>query len=221
MGISPKVREEQTMQSISKALAKGTIATVAAGAMVMASATPGLAQSRNRDRGIDVGDVIAGALIIGGIAAVASAASRNRGTNGGYVYEGNGGYNDPYNNGQYDPRYDSRYDSRYTNQYTNAGDPRQAVEQCVYAAESNANRYSYGGNSQVTDIRQIDRKRDGYTVKGRIAVNTRNANWQRGWGNDYRGYNNNQRGYDAGNFTCKVRYGQVVDLDYSGVPGLG
>ena len=125
--------------------------------------------------------------------------------------------NDPYyNNGNYNNG--SRYDDRY---YNNTGDPRQAVEQCVNAAERNANRYSYGGNSQVTDIRNIDRKRDGYTVKGRIAVNTRNANWQRGWGNDYRGYNNNQRGYDAGNFTCKVRYGQVVDLDYSGVRGLG
>ena len=42
----------------------------------------------------------------------------------------------------------------------------------------------------MTDIRNIDRKRDGYTVKGRIAVNTGNRNWQRGWNNDYRGYNN-------------------------------
>jgi hypothetical protein len=196
------------MQSITKAL----VGTVAAGAMVVGSTAPAFAQSRNRDNGIDVGDVIAGALIIGGIAAVASAVGgRNRGYNDGYVYEGgnynNGGY---YNGGRYDDRY-----------YNNAGNSRQAVEQCVYAAERNANRYSYGGNSQVTDIRQIDRKRDGYTVKGRIAVNTRNANWQRGWGNDYRGYNNNYRGYDSGNFTCKVRYGQVVDLDYSGVRGLG
>jgi hypothetical protein len=200
------------MQSITKAL----VGTVAAGAMVLGSATPALAQDRrDRDNGIDAGDIIAGALIIGGIAAVATAASRNRGyNNDGYVYEGSG----------YDPRYDNsrynngRYDNRY---YNNAGDSRQAVEQCVYAAERNANRYSRGGNSQVTDIRNIDRKRDGYTVKGRIAVNTGNANWQRAWGNDYRGYNNQYRGYDAGNFTCKVRYGQVVDLDYSGVRGLG
>src|SRR6478735_8528970 len=164
-----------------KTLTKALVGTVAAGAMVVGSATPALAQSRNHDNGIDVGDVIAGALIIGGIAAVATAASRgNRNYNDGYVYEGG-------NNGGY----------------------------------YNGSRYSYGGQSQVTDIRQIDRKRDGYTVKGRIAVNTRNANWQRGWGNDYRGYNNAYRGYDSGNFTCKVRYGQVVDLDYSGVRGLG
>ena len=180
----------------------------------MGSATPALAQTRDRrDNGIDAGDMIAGALIIGGIAAVATAVGRNRGNNDGYVYEGSG-----YDNRYDDDRYDNRYDSRY---YNSAGNSRQAVEQCVYAAERNASRYSYGGNSQVTDIRQIDRKRDGYTVKGRIAVNTRNANWRRGWGNDYRGWNNNYRGYDAGNFTCKVRYGQVVDLDYSGVRGLG
>ena len=201
------------MQSITQAL----VGTVAAGAMVVGSAAPVLAQSRERhDNGIDAGDVIAGALIIGGIAAVAAATSgnRNRGYNDGYVYEGSG-----YDNRNYDSRYDNRgYDNRYNN---SAGDSRQAVEQCVYAAERNAARSSYGGNSQVTDIRQIDRKRDGYTVKGRIAVNTRNANWRQGWGNDYRGYNNSYRGYDAGKFTCKVRYGQVVDLDYSGVRGLG
>jgi len=138
-----------------------------------------------------------------GIAAVASAAGRNRGYDDGYVYRGRG--------------YDDRY---YNGRYNNAGSSRQAVEQCVNAAQRNANRYSYGGNARVTDIREIDRKRDGYTVKGRIAVNSRNADWRRGWGNDYRGWNDNYRGYDAGKFTCKVRYGRVVDLDYSGIRGL-
>jgi hypothetical protein len=186
------------MKTISKAL----VGTVAAGAMAMASATPAQAQFRDRDRdrgGIDAGDIIAGALIIGGIAAVTGAiGGRNRGYDG-RVYEG--GYGNGYNN-------------------YGAGDSRQAVEQCVYAAQQNASRYSYGGRAQVTDIRDIDRKRDGYTVKGRIAVNTRNDNWQRGWNNDYRGYNNRNAGYDSGNFTCKVRYGRVYDLDYSGIRGL-
>ncbi|HEY6816649.1 MAG TPA: hypothetical protein VI168_14010 [Croceibacterium sp.] len=199
-----------------KTLSKALVGTVVAGAMAMGSATPAFAQ-RDRDDGIDTGDVIAGALILGGIAAVVAATNGNdRGYNDGYVYEGRG-YDGRNNDGRYYNN-GNRYDGRG---YNNAGNSRQAVEQCVYAAERNANRYSYGGRSQVTDIRQIDRKRDGYTVKGRIAVNTRNANWQRGWGNDYRGYSNGQRGYDAGSFTCKVRYGQVVDLDYSGVRGLG
>ncbi|HEU4651964.1 MAG TPA: hypothetical protein VFS49_11185, partial [Croceibacterium sp.] len=107
------------MKSITKAL----VGTVAAGAMAMGSAAPAQAQYRDRYRdrdGIDVGDVIAGALIIGGIAAVASAAGRNRGYDDGYVYEGNGRYGDPYYNG--------RYDNRYNDQYYNAGSSRQAVE---------------------------------------------------------------------------------------------
>ncbi len=201
-----------------KTITKALVGTVAAGAMAMAAATPAAAQYRDRNRGdgIDVGDVIAGALIIGGIAAVAGA-GRNRGYDGN-VYEGRGynnrGYNDGYyNNGNYD-------------NYNQSGSARQAVEQCVYAAERNASRYSYGGQAQVTDIRDINRTRYGYTVQGRIAVNTQGRDWRRGdnrygsgWGNDYRGYNDSYRGYDSGRFNCDVRYGRVVDLDYSGIRG--
>jgi hypothetical protein len=188
------------MKTLSKALAKGTIATVAAGAMAMTSASPAMAQSRYNDRdrdGIGVGEIIAGALIIGGIAAVAGSAGRDR-----YDYRG------------------GRYDDRYDRGYNSAGSSRQAVEQCVYAAERNANRYSYGGRAKVTDIRKVDRKRDGYKVEGRIAVNTRSNEWRRGWGNDYRGYNDRYSGYDSGKFKCEVRYGRVADLDYSGIRGL-
>ena len=191
-----------------KTITKALVGSVAAGAMAMASATPAQAQYRDRDRNrgdhIDAGDIIAGALIIGGIAAVASAA----GGRNGRVYEG-------------------RYGNDYGYGYDRAGSSRQAVEQCVNAAERNASRYSYRGNAQVTDIRNIDRKRDGYTVKGRIAVNSQGREWRRGdnrygsgWDNDYRGYNDNYRGYDAGRFTCRVSYGRVVDLDYSGIRGL-
>jgi hypothetical protein len=196
-----------------KTITKALVGTVAAGAMAMASATPAMAQYRDRDRdrdGIDVGDVIAGALIIGGIAAVASAAGRGRGYDDGYVYEGRG--------------YDRGYDRGY---YNRAGNPRAAVEQCVYAAERNASRYSWGGRAEVTDIRNIDRRRDGYTIRGRIAVNSLGRDWRRGdryygrgWDNDYRGWNNGYRGWDSGRFTCDVRYGRVVDLDYSGIRGL-
>src|SRR5690349_24878989 len=95
---APSSRKELIMKTITKAL----VGTVAAGAMAMASATPAAAQYRDRDRGngIDVGDVIAGALIIGGIAAVTGAiGGRNRGYDG-RVYEGRG-YNNGYNNGYY------------------------------------------------------------------------------------------------------------------------
>ena len=177
------------MKTISKAL----IGTFAAGAMAL-SASPVAARDRNDD-GIDAGDIIAGALVIGGIAAVASSIGNNRGydrTYGGPYY---GDYNNRYNNG-------------YGYDYNRYGNSRQAVQQCVNAAQ----RSAYG--ARVTDIRSIDRKRDGYRVKGTVVVNERGS----GWGRDYN-YRYSGRNYDQGKFTCDVRYGRVVDLDYSGLRG--
>ena len=190
-----------------KTLSKALVGTVAAGAMAMASASPAMARDHRDDDGIGAGEIIAGALIIGGIAAVVAAASndRDRYRYDDRRYRGNDRYR-----GGYDNRYDDR---RY-------GSSRQAVDQCVRAAQGTANRYSYGGRAQVTDIRDIDRKRDGYEVEGRIAVNSRSNDWRRGWGNDYRGYNDRYRGYDSGSFKCRVSYGRVVDLDFSGIRGL-
>lgn len=185
------------MKTISKAL----VGTVAAGAMAMASATPAFAQDRyDRDRdGIGVGEIIAGALIIGGIAAVAGSIGNDR---------------DRYRDRTYGGPYygNDRYNDRYA--YNRAGNPRQAVQQCVNAAQQNARRYTRSG-ARVTDIRDVDRKRDGYRVKGTIVVNERN----RGWGRDYN-YRSRGRDYDTGRFTCDVRYGRVVDLNYSGIRGL-
>ncbi len=188
-----------------KTLSKALIGTVAAVAMAVSAASPAAAQYRDRDRGIDAGDIIAGALIIGGIAAVASAGSRDRG----YGYD--------------DYRYDrAGYDRGYG--YRN-GNPRQAVEQCVYAAERQAGRYSYG-RADVTDIRNVRNTRYGYEVRGRIAVNSQGRGWRNGdnrygsgWGNDYRGWNDNLRGYDSGSFKCKFERGRVVDVDISGIRG--
>lgn len=197
------------MRTLTKTLAKGTIGTVAAGAMALVSASPAMARDRHHDK-IDAGDVIAGALIIGGIAAIASASSNNR--DRGYRY-------DDYRYGGAD-RYNGRYNNRYDyGRYDRRDNPRRAVEMCVRAAEGNASRYSYG-RARVTDIRDIDRKRGGYKIKGRIAVNTRNHDWRRGWGNDYRGYDRRYSGYDSGRFTCNVRHGRVVNIDYHGIRGL-
>ena len=195
-------------------MSKALLGTGAAAAALISTASPALARDRD---GIDVGDIIAGAVVIGGIAAVAGAIGNNDGYRGGtygYPYDGYG-YGDRYGyNGAYD-----RYGY-------NTGNPRQAVETCVRAAENSASRYSYG-RADVTDVRDIDRNSRGYTVKGRIAVNSlgrgyRNGDsyYGRGWNNDYRGWNSNLRGYDAGNFKCRVEYGRVVDLDFSGIRGL-
>lgn len=191
------------MKNMSKAL----VGTVVAGAMAMSSAAPAVAQSRHHDRdGISAGDVIAGALIIGGIAAIASAASKND----------RNYYRDD----------DYRYDrAGYGDRYGYRGNPRQAVEQCVYAAERYAGqRY---GRADVTDVRQVRDTRNGYEIRGRIAVDTRRGGWRQGdgyygngWGGDYRGWNQSMRGYDAGSFKCRIERGRVVNIDVDGVRGL-
>jgi len=190
-------------------LTKALVGTVAAGAMAVSAASP--AAARDRGNGISAGEVIAGALVIGGIAAVAAAASNNNDRD----YRNADGY-----------RYD-RAGYGYENARYGYGDSRQAVAQCVAAAEQGANRYSRGGGrSDVTDIRSVRQTRNGFEVKGRIAVdgNARgyrsNARYGNGWNGDYRGWNSNLRGYDSGTFTCRTNYGRVANLDYNGIRGL-
>ena len=125
------------MKTLSKALA----GTIAAGAMVVASTSPVHASNGK----IGAGEIIAGALVLGGIAAIAASGSSKRDS---YGYHG----------------YD-RYGNRGNHQ-------RQSVDMCVRAAESQASRYSYG-RGRVTDIRKVSSKRDGYDIEGRIAVNSR------------------------------------------------
>ncbi len=179
-----------------KTLMKTLVGTVAAGAVAMASATPAMARDYyGRDHhGISAGEVIAGVAVLGGIAALASASSHHHN----YRYE--------------DHRYRGYDRYRGYRGYGRYGDPRSAVEQCIRAAQRTANRYAYGGRARVTQIRDVDRKRGGWKVEGRIAVNARTPY--------YRGWNRRYRGYDTGRFDCRVRYGRVVDLDFHGIRGL-
>lgn len=178
---------------------KSVIAAAAAGAVTLVSAAPAFAQAPWRgdnqaDRGgVSAGEVIAGALIIGGIAAVASSSNR--------------------------------HGSDYRNRAW--GTPRQAVQQCVRAAERSASSQSWRGRADVTDIRRVRETRNGYEVKGRIAVNTQGRDWRRGdnnygrgWNGDYRGWNNTLRGYDSGSFTCKTERGRVTSVKFKNIRGL-
>ncbi len=182
--------------------AKGGIATAAVGAMALAAAAPAEARDRHDD-GISVGEVIAGAVILGGIAAVASAATKNHG----YDYR--------------DGRYYGRDGYRGNDRYGYRGNPRAAVERCVNAARSDARRYGYR-HAEVTDIRDVDDTRYGWRVKGRIRVD---ANY-RGGGYDRNGYRDRHNRYqrwnaaDNGSFTCDIERGRVADLDFRGIRGL-
>lgn len=191
------------MKPISKNFAKGSLATLAAGAMAVSVATPAAAQSRHNDRdnGISTGEVIAGAVILGGLAAIIASSDNDRDDRG-------------YRDRNYRDR-DYRGNNYRGNGYGN-NNARAAVDQCVRAAERTAERYA-GGRAEVYEIRDIDRERRGFEVKGRIAVQDR-----------YRGRNNRgdyRRGYrnaswDEGRFTCDVRNGRVVDIDFNGIRGL-
>ena len=181
-------------------LAKAMVATASAGAMMLAGVSPALADTYDRDDGIDAGDIIAGALIIGGIAAVAGA------------FDGNDDYR------YRDRRYDDR---RYRDRDYRRLSSRAAVERCVRVAEQQAYRAGYR-QVKVTDIRDVDRKSYGYKIKGRIAVDEgyRDGRYGRGWDGDYRGWNSSMRGWDSGKFSCKVDGRGIRELDYSGVRGL-
>ena len=194
------------MKTFTKALA----GTVAAAAVAVSSATP--ATARDHRGGIDGGDIIAGALVIGGIAAIASAAGNNNRWN-----DDRFGRDDGW-------RGRNRWDDRRG--FYGRDNVRGAIERCVRTAERTASRYSYG-RADVTDVRDIRETRWGYEVRGRIAVNANGRDWRRGdrdygrgWNGDYRGWDNSLRGYDAGSFRCRVERGQVVDIDYSGIRGL-
>ncbi|QZH74373.1 MAG: hypothetical protein JY451_11865 [Erythrobacter sp.] len=189
------------MKTLTKALAKGTFATVAAGAMALSAASPAAAQDRyrdhDRDDGISAGEIIAGAVVLGGIAAIIASAD---------------------NDDRYD-RNDRRYrDRNYRGNYNgydgygrNAS--RRAIQQCVAAAERTAQRYT-GSRAEVYEIRDVDRERRGYEIEGRIAV--RDGYRDR---RDYRrGYRND--GWREGRFECEYRNGRVVDVDFSGIRGL-
>ena len=184
------------MTKLTQKITKGTLGTVAAGAMALASASPAMAdRGHNRDK-IDAGDVIAGAVIIGGIAALAGAFGKK-----------DRRYNDRhYNNGY---RYNNN--RHYNNGHAyNRGGGERAIERCIRVAERQARRFGGYRFADVTQIRDVDRTRYGWRIKGRLEVQG-----QRGGGY---GYGN--QGYDRGRFTCYVEGRGRPQIDFRGIRGL-
>ena len=137
---------------------KAFVGAAAATAMAV-SATPAAAKDRYDNDKIGAGEIIAGALIIGGIAAVLSSKDSK------------------------DDRYYSRDRRGYNNGYGYGNKrvgSRKAVNRCVRRAERGASRY---GRANVTQIRDIKRTRYGYRVKGRIEVSDgyRGGRYNRGY----------------------------------------
>ena len=133
-------------------LASGTwarisLGAVAATALTAATATPAMADDYRDRGGIGAGEIIAGAVVIGGIAALAGAFDGDRN----------------------DRRYAYR-DRDYRSGYGGNANPRTAVERCVRAAENQARRAGGYRYADVVDVRDVDRTGHGFRVKGRIAV---------------------------------------------------
>ncbi|PLK24834.1 hypothetical protein C0V72_03570 [Porphyrobacter sp. TH134] len=158
--------------------ARVVLGAVAATALTLASATPAMADDRYDRGGIGAGEIIAGAVVIGGIAALAGAFDGDRNWDRGNRWDRGG--------------------------YGFAGGPRAAVDRCVRAAENQARRFGGYRYADVIDVRDIDRTRDGFRVRGRIDV----------------GGGFNRRGNDRGNFTCRVDGRGAPFVDFSGVRGL-
>jgi hypothetical protein len=196
-------------------LTKSLLSAGAAAAALVSVAVPAQARDRYDRDNISAGEVIAGAVVLGGLAAVIASADNDR----------DGRYND----GRYDDRNYNRdgYDygrSGYGYNYRYGGG-RAAVNQCVNAVETRANRYA---RSDVTEIRNIQRTRYGYKVSGKLVVQDGWRGQDRGYNrydrddryerNDRYGYGNGYaRGYDKGRFTCYIERGRVIDIDYSGL----
>lgn len=183
-------------------LTKSLLGAGAAAAALVSVAAPAQARDRyDRDRdGISAGEIIAGAVVLGGLAAVIAAADNDR------------GYRDDR---------DERYG--YSNGYRQnvRGGSRMAVNQCVASVERWANGYS---RSDVTQIRDIERTAYGYRVRGNVVVqdgwrDRNNGGYDRydHYGRDDRYGAGYGRGYDRGRFTCYVERGRVVDIDYKGL----
>lgn len=182
----------KTNRLASGKLARLSLGAVAATALTAASATPAMANDHRDRGGISAGEVIAGAVVIGGIAALAGAFDNDR---------------DRYDYRDRDYRYDrGDYRGYDRGRFGFAGNPRAAVERCVRAAENQARRFGGYRYADVIDVRDIDRTRDGFRVRGRIEVGG--------------GFGYNRRGNDRGNFNCYFNGRGRPFVDFSGIRGL-
>lgn len=175
----------KTIRLASGKLARLSLGAVAATALAAATVSPAMANDHRDRGGIGAGEIIAGAVVIGGIAALAGAFDNDR------------------DHRRYDYRdRDFRGDRWDRGGFGFAGNPRTAVDRCVRAAENQARRFGGYRYADVIDVRDIDRTRDGFRVRGRIDVGG--------------GWNRN----DRGRFTCRIDGRGAPLIDFDGIRGL-
>ncbi len=110
----------------------------------------------HHDRGVDVGDVLAGVLIIGGIAAIASAASNsNRASEPRDDYR----YREP----SY-PEPDNRPDYRESGNYRGSGYSSGGIDNAVGICTDQVER----GDARVASVDNAARVADGWRISGQL-----------------------------------------------------
>jgi hypothetical protein len=140
-------------------------AAAAIAAALSLTATPALARGgwgdrhHHRGNGVDAGDVFAGLLVIGGIAAIASAASKNKQSrDADYRYPDSDVPADPAPAPSVD--YGASRDDRTAGDYGyRAGNLDGVVDRCVGEVEQ--------GQARVDSVDSVNRDGEGWRVEGR------------------------------------------------------
>ena len=178
------------MFNTSAPLARGAAAVLAAGALALTSASPALA-SDDRRGGPSAGEVIAGVAIVGGLAALAGAFDGDRERGGWQEANWRGG---------------DGWDRNWERRGFGRGD-RGLVERCARNAEIEARRRGGWRFAQVTEIRDIDRTRDGrIRVRGVLEVQ------------GSPGFSG--RNFDRGRFNCFADGRGRPFVEFGGIRGL-
>lgn len=145
-----------------------------------------------RDRGPSVGDILLGAAVIGGIAAVVASANKREGARdrGGSVY---------------DDGYGGDYGDDVGRDYDRGGErwnrEQAAVDRCVDAAlDEVSRRYD---NPRIGAISDVDQDRDTTYVRGTVTFDT--------------GWRGSRPDVDSSSFRCAVRRDRVVNLNVDGL----
>lgn len=180
------------MFKTSAKLAKGAVAALAAGALAVVAVSPAAASDDRRGRGgPSAGEVIAGVAVIGGIAALAGAFDGNRGRD---RWDDAGWRGDGWRGDGWRGRDGFR------------GGGRNLVNACARNVEIEVRRRSGWRAAQVTEIRRVDRTRDGFLVRGVVEVS------------GSPGFS--RRNFDRGRFNCFFTGRGRPFVEFGGIRGL-
>lgn len=139
-------------------------AALAAAAALSLTATPAFARGwRHHHDGVDAGDVFAGLLIVGGIAAIAAAASKSNREREDARYRDYPDYRDDGYRDVPPQRYDERGGDDYRDRSSGAWRSGVGVDAAVDACAGEIEQ----GRTRIDSVETVNREGDGWRVSGR------------------------------------------------------